>query len=188
MHQGAREVNERRRGSPSSIWILDSLHLQENPFPATVHLPQYRAALWAWYKLSLDKHSFTMRSQKCVYVFLHLLKHFLGSDGSWNQGIHRFLSQKRQPRRRREEEEKKKKGRAVWLMSTRCLTFSGSHILQSFGWCVICAWAYVRGDAWASFTCGNEKQKHFSLTTEMTNGVFQIYALLIWKNMYNTVA
>lgn len=87
-----------------------------------------------------------MRSQNCVYFFLRLLKYFLGSDGSWNQETHRFLSQKRQRMRRRREEEEEK-GRAVWLMSTRCLTFSGSHILQSLSWCVICARAYVRGDA-----------------------------------------
>lgn len=44
-------------------------------------------------------------------------------------------------------EEEEEEGRGVWLMSTRCLTFGGSHILWSFSWCVICARTYVRRDA-----------------------------------------
>ena len=64
---------------------------------------------------------------------------------------------KKKKKEEEEEEEEKKKqrggkeeeeeGRGVWLMSTRCLTFGGSHILWSFSWCMICARTYVRRDA-----------------------------------------
>lgn len=56
-------------------------------------------------------------------------------------GTRRSLSKNRQ---REDVEGKGGKGgggerRGLWVMSTRCLTFAGSHILWSSGWCVICA-------------------------------------------------
>lgn len=64
--------------------------------------------------------------------------------------------------------ERGKKRRGLWLMSTRCLTFAGSHILWSSGWCVICARTYVRGDAGAAFTCrGSGKGRRFIFRTSL---------------------
>lgn len=38
--------------------------------PKCMHLPPALAMLWAWYDHSLDKHSSTMRSQKCFFPLL----------------------------------------------------------------------------------------------------------------------
>ncbi len=110
------------------------------------------------------------KPKKCLW--------FLGSDGSCEFVFNLELSQEHAGfspkigstesgwggkrggrRRRRRRRGGKEERRGVWLMSTRCLTFGGSHILWSFSWCVICARTYVRRDAWAPFTCrGNEKK------------------------------
>lgn len=114
-----------------------------------------------------------MRSPECVFLspLEQSLRNAFGFLWFWwklwvcfqfrvIQGTCRFLSKNRQlrvqraerggrgsKRRRKEEEEE-----GTSVMSTRCLTFAGSHILWSFGWCMIGAWTYVRGDTWAPFT------------------------------------
>lgn len=123
-----------------------------------------------------------MRSPECVFLspLEQSLRNAFGFLWFWwklwvcfqfrvIQGTCRFLSKNRQLRVQRAErggrgskrrgKEEEEEGTSV--MSTRCLTFAGSHILWSFGWCMIGAWTYVRGDTWAPFTWKGGGEKHF---------------------------
>ena len=163
-----------------------SSRMYPSPLEHTTPLP-----LWAWYGHSLDKHSSTMRSQKCS-LFLCLSSQIkpqkmpLVCDRSWEFVFNLELSHehagfspkigstecrwggKRRVRGRRWRGGKEE-GRGLWLMSTRCLTFGGNHILWSFSWCVICAWTYVRRDARAPFTCRGSGKKNTMAGTQHRN-------------------
>ncbi len=165
------------------------------------HAPPSLAALWAWYDHSLDKHSSTMRCQKRFFSFFsNKAQEMPLVSGFWWElwvcfqfgvipGTHRFLSKNRQRRKsmvrkerggRRRRRRGKEGGRGVWLMSTRCLTFGGSHILWSFSWCMICARTYVRGDAWAPFTCRGNGKKNKSAGTQYRNFRWQSAVVIYW--------
>lgn len=71
----------------------------------------------------------------CEFVFnLGLSKEHAGFSPKIGSGVQRAERSGRGSKRRGEEEEKEE---GTLVMSTRCLTFAGSHILWSFGWCMI---------------------------------------------------
>lgn len=52
--------------TPHTFTICSKIPLA---LPFQAHVPPSLATLWAWYDHSLDKHSSTMRSQKCFFFF-----------------------------------------------------------------------------------------------------------------------
>lgn len=91
---------------------------------------------------------------------------FFCRDGSGEFAFNLGLSREKRKKRKGSEWRRRKRREGVWLMSTRCLTFGGSRILWSFSWCVICAGAYVRGDAGAAFTCRGDQPKRLGITAK----------------------